>query len=136
MLPPGNPVPNWHLFFTFRNRSGRERSRVNSDVVDRPFAFAFQPLFPDGSTFIEDGSHTLIMYRADKLSQLSPDIYLTSPSTLNVGMKADQLTIPPGDAEDGNSTQRYTHNTKFLVLYKIHSESYFVRTPSLGACCR
>lgn len=94
MLPPGNPVPNWHLFFTFRNRSGRERSRVNSDVVDRPFAFAFQPLFPDGSTFIEDGSHTLIMYRADKLSQLSPDIYLTSPSTLNVGMKADQLTIP------------------------------------------
>lgn len=92
VLPPGDQVPNWHLFFTFRNRSGREKSKVNSDVVDRPFGFAFQPLFPDASTFIEDGSHTLLMYRADKLSQLSPDTYLTSPSTLNVGIKAD---IPP-----------------------------------------
>ena len=95
MLPPGDQVPNWHLFFTFRNRSGREKSKVNLDVVDRPFAFAFQPLFPDASTFIEDGSHTLVLYRADKLNQLLPDIYLTSPSTLNVGVKADQPTIPP-----------------------------------------
>ncbi|KAF5351982.1 hypothetical protein D9756_007382 [Leucocoprinus leucothites] len=97
MLPPGDQTPNWHLFFTFRNRSGREKSgnKVNADAVDRPFAFAFQPLFPNASAFVEDGSHTLVMYRADRISHLTPDIYLTSPSTLNVGIKADQLTIPP-----------------------------------------
>ncbi|KXN90212.1 Dedicator of cytokinesis protein 3 [Leucoagaricus sp. SymC.cos] len=95
-LPP-NEVPNWHLFFTFRNRSGREKAggKSGTDTLDRPFAFAFQPLFPDSSAFVEDGSHTLVMYRADRISQLTPDIYLPSPSTLSAGQKADQLAIPP-----------------------------------------
>ncbi|KAF9451260.1 hypothetical protein P691DRAFT_796987 [Macrolepiota fuliginosa MF-IS2] len=93
-LPP-DEMPKWHLFFTFRNRTGREKGgNKNSDALDRPFAFAFQPLFPDSSAFVEDGSHTLVMYRADRLSQVPPDIYLTAPSTLNVGQKADQLVIP------------------------------------------
>lgn len=94
-LPPDS-MPNWHLFFTFRNRSGREKSgnKNNPDTLDRPFAFAFQPLFPDSSAFVEDGSHTLVMYRADRLGQLTPDTYLTAPSTLNVGQKTEQLVIP------------------------------------------
>lgn len=94
-LPPDH-MPNWHLFFTFRNRTGREKggNKNNSDILDRPFAFAFQPLFPDSSAFVEDGSHTLVMYRADRLNQLSPDVYLAAPSTLNVGQRADQLIVP------------------------------------------
>jgi len=94
-LPP-NSMPKWHLFFTFKNRNGRERSgnKNNADALDRPFAFAFQPLFLNSGAFVEDGSHTLVMYRADRLGQLTPDNYLTSPSTLNAGQKIEQLAVP------------------------------------------
>ncbi|KAJ8488189.1 hypothetical protein ONZ45_g14041 [Pleurotus djamor] len=78
---PSRGMPNWHLFFTFRNRSSREKAAnrmSTADFMDRPFAFAFQPLFPDKRAFIEDGSHVLALYRADKLGQLSPEMYLSS----------------------------------------------------------
>lgn len=93
---PLEDVPNWHLFFTFRNRTGREKSggKNNAEITDRPFAFAYQPLFPDASAFVEDGSHTLVMYRADKLNLLSSDVYMAAPSMLTAGQKADQLAIP------------------------------------------
>ncbi|KAJ7622830.1 C2 domain in Dock180 and Zizimin proteins-domain-containing protein [Mycena polygramma] len=95
-LPPQG-VPQWHLFFTFRNRSGRERNstRANTDISERPFAFAFQPLFPDKRAFVEDGSHTLILYRADKISQISPEIYLTAPSWLPANQRSEQLLVHP-----------------------------------------
>jgi dedicator of cytokinesis protein 3 len=91
---PLNEVPKWHLFFSFRNRSSRPSGKTPVEVNDRPFAFAFQPLFPDSSAFVEDGSHTLIMYRADKLGQISPSTYLGAPSRLTAGQKPDQLQIP------------------------------------------
>lgn len=91
---PLNEVPKWHLFFSFRNRSSRPSGKIPVETNDRPFAFAFQPLFPDSSAFVEDGSHTLIMYRADKLSQITPSIYLGAPSRLTAGQKPDQLQIP------------------------------------------
>lgn len=89
--------PLWHLFFTFRNRTGRERVSVKGgpDATDRPFAFAFQPLFPDNHAFLEDGSRMLIMYRADKLSQISADMYLAAPSWLPAGQKTDQILMNP-----------------------------------------
>lgn len=93
-LPPGGVPPQWHLHFTFRNRTGRERGS-KLDPVDRPFAFAFQPLFPDKRTFVEDGSHTLVLYRADKLGQLSPELYLASPPWLAAGQRSEQLVINP-----------------------------------------
>ncbi|KAJ7502758.1 C2 domain in Dock180 and Zizimin proteins-domain-containing protein [Mycena galericulata] len=95
-LPPQG-IPPWHLFFTFRNRSGRERnsSRPSTDNSERPFAFAFQPLFPDKRAFVEDGSHTLILYRADKMSQITPDIYLTAPSWLAANQRPEQLLVHP-----------------------------------------
>lgn len=94
VLPPSGS-PQWHLFFTFRNRTNRERgnSRVNPDPSERPFAFAFQPLFPENSAFMEDGTHTLIMYRADKLGQLTTTQYLAAPSSLAPGQRIDQLVI-------------------------------------------
>ncbi|KAG7446416.1 cytoplasmic protein [Guyanagaster necrorhizus] len=91
---PLSGIPQWHLFFTFRNRSGRERGNWATPESDRPFAFAFQQLFPDTRAFVEDGSHRLIMYKADKLGTLSPDIYLNAPSSLPGGQKLDQLVFP------------------------------------------
>jgi dedicator of cytokinesis protein 3 len=40
---PLQGVPQWHLFITFRNRSGKDKSsgRAGADVIERPFAFAF-----------------------------------------------------------------------------------------------
>lgn len=91
---PSDGVPDWHLFFTFRHRNSRERLRPQPEQSDKPFAFAFQPLFPDGQSFVEDGSHTLLMYKADKLGFVTTDAYLSSPHCLPVGHKADQVAIP------------------------------------------
>ena len=43
---PLSGIPQWHLFFSFRNRSSRERlnSRGGTDASEKPFAFAFLPL--------------------------------------------------------------------------------------------
>ncbi|KAK7057298.1 C2 domain in Dock180 and Zizimin proteins-domain-containing protein [Favolaschia claudopus] len=94
---PQQGIPLWHLFFTFRNRSGTQRSstRGSSDSSERPFAFAFQPLFPDKRAFVEDGSHTLILYRADKMSQITPDIYLTAPSWMCSNQRPEQILLHP-----------------------------------------
>src|ERR1700722_9696678 len=93
---PLQGIPQWHLFFTFRNRTGKEKAlnRPGSDLVERPFAFAFQPLFTDTRGFLEDGSHTLVLYRADKLNQLSAGMYLTASSWLQTGQKAEQVVVP------------------------------------------
>ncbi|KAF9047285.1 cytoplasmic protein [Panaeolus papilionaceus] len=90
---PNEDVSQWHLFFTFRNRPSKASSK-SGDNGERPFAFAFQQLFPDASAFIEDGSHTLIMYRADKVGLIAPSLYLSTPSHLSPGQKVEQLSIP------------------------------------------
>ncbi|KAI0082009.1 cytoplasmic protein [Panus rudis PR-1116 ss-1] len=83
-----------HLFFTFRHRDARARSVPrNGEQAERPFAFAWLPLFPDGRAFLEDGSHTLVLYKADKLSQVSPDMYLNSPAWLPPNQRLDQLSV-------------------------------------------
>lgn len=90
---PIDEIPQWHLFFTFRNRSSRTGKNA-VDTSDRPFAFAFQPLFLDSTAFVEDGSHTLIMYRADKISQVTPPVYLAAPSRWAAGQRPEQLSAP------------------------------------------
>ncbi|KAL1687532.1 hypothetical protein GGG16DRAFT_127866 [Schizophyllum commune] len=75
--------PNWHLFFTIRNRGGRASksdkngrpTTATGDAEERPFAFAFQPLFPDGRSFLGDGSHNLTLYKWEKLGA---DVYLST----------------------------------------------------------
>ncbi|KAG1904321.1 uncharacterized protein F5891DRAFT_1126689 [Suillus fuscotomentosus] len=86
---PLRGIPNWHLFFTFRNRSGRGLN------ADKPFAFAFQPLFPGQGAFLEDGSHTLVLYRADKLPQITPDMYLASSPWVLPGQRPEQVLVSP-----------------------------------------
>ncbi|KZT27977.1 cytoplasmic protein [Neolentinus lepideus HHB14362 ss-1] len=91
---PLRGVPSWHLFFTFRNRSSRERQAGRVDAPDRPYAFAFLPLFPDEGAFPEDGEHRLILYRADRLSHISPEMYLSSPPCLPASQRPNEVPLP------------------------------------------
>lgn len=108
---PLEGAQQWHLFFTFRQRrNGRDRmlsmgssgrngnsggnAAGGTDVLERPFAFAFLPLFPDGRAFLEDGSHSLVLYRADRLSQISADMYINATACLPPSLRADQLAVP------------------------------------------
>jgi dedicator of cytokinesis protein 3 len=95
-----------HLFFTFRHRSSKERalpvgSRMSGmpdsmgSTSDRPFAYGYLPLFPDGQEFVQDGSHTLVLYRADKSPRQSPEEYYGAPATIAAGLKPELLGIPP-----------------------------------------
>ena len=92
---PLHGAQHWHLFFTFRQRSTRDRSSSRSDASERPFAFAFLPLFPDGRAFLEDGSHTLVLYKAGHLTQITPDMYLTATPWLPVNQRPEQVYVPP-----------------------------------------
>lgn len=91
---PSDGMPQWHLFFTFRNKPTQKGGKNGVDTGDKPFAFAFQPLFPDARAFVDDGSHTLLMYRADRLSNFSPSLYLGAPACLPAGQKPEQISIP------------------------------------------
>lgn len=87
---PLRGVPDWHLFFTFRNRTGNRALGP-----ERAFAFAFQPLFPGQGAFLEDGSHPLVLYRADRLAQITPEMYLSSSPWALPGQRPEQLTVSP-----------------------------------------
>ncbi|KAH8828153.1 hypothetical protein DL96DRAFT_1602008 [Flagelloscypha sp. PMI_526] len=91
---PSTGTPQWHLFFTFRNRQSKERgAKGNGD--EKPFAFAFQPLVPDTRTFLEDGSHNLVLYKADKIAQLHPSFYLSAPFEMGNAQRVEQLPVTP-----------------------------------------
>lgn len=90
-LPPQG-AQKWHLFFTFRHRNVRERR--GGDPTERPFAFGFLPLFPDGRAFLEDGEHTLALYRADRLNQLSPHQYLEAAHWIVAHQRHEQISVP------------------------------------------
>ena len=91
---PRDGAQQWHLFFTFRQRNPRERSGRGSDAQERPFAFAFIPLFPDGRAFLEDGEHKLALYKADRLSQVNPDQYLAAAPCVLMNQRPEQLSVP------------------------------------------
>ncbi|KAH9830756.1 cytoplasmic protein [Rhodofomes roseus] len=92
---PFEGAQQWHLFFTFRHRSSRERpTGRGSDAPERPFAFAFLPLFPDGRAFLEDGAHTLVLYNADRLTQVNADMYLAATPWLPGSQRSEQVLVP------------------------------------------
>jgi hypothetical protein len=98
VLLPIDVPPQYHLFFTFRHRTSKEKivgSKASLDGADRPFAFAYLPLFPDNRAFVQDGSHCLVLYRADRLLNISPSDYYGAPAILPAGQRPDALTIPP-----------------------------------------
>jgi len=122
---PLHGIPDWHLFFTFRNRTGHRALGL-----ERPFAFAFQPLFPDQGAFLEDGSHTLVLYKADKLNQITPDMYLNSspwhlpnqrPEQLTISAELQKLASPLRDTLTIRSSlcsTKFTQNPVLLSLLK------------------
>ncbi|PCH43835.1 cytoplasmic protein [Wolfiporia cocos MD-104 SS10] len=92
---PFENVEQWHLFFTLRYRSSRERASGRaSDLPERPFAFAFLPLFPDGRSFVTDGAHKLVLWRADRLNQLTPEMYLSATPWVPANQKSEQVLAP------------------------------------------
>lgn len=96
LVLPWKELPQWHFFFTFRYRSSRDKvaKTHNGEAADKPFAFAFLPLFPDGRALLEDGSHQLLLYRADRLNQITPDVYLGAIPWLLSGQRQEQLNVP------------------------------------------
>ncbi|TFK54047.1 hypothetical protein OE88DRAFT_1654527 [Heliocybe sulcata] len=90
---PLQGTPSWHLFFTFRNRNSREKSAGRVDAPDRPYAFAFLPLFLDEGAFPEDGEHRLVLYKADRLSQIPSETYLSYTSCLPCGQRPSDLSV-------------------------------------------
>ncbi|RDX50021.1 cytoplasmic protein [Lentinus brumalis] len=92
---PQHGAQQWHLFFTFRQRSTRDRSSSRVEVSERPFAFAYLPLFPDGRAFLEDGSHTLVLYRADRLGQITADMYMHAVPWLPANQRPEHVYVPP-----------------------------------------
>lgn len=124
-LPPQG-AQQWHLFFTFRQRNLRERSgRGQPETSERPFAFAFLPLFPDGRAFLEDGPHTLALYKADRVSQVSPDLYLNATSLLvpnqQVQMPVEMQKISPLSRDtllirSSLCSTKFTQNSVLLSL--------------------
>jgi len=111
LLLPTEVPSQYHLFFTFRHRNSKEKASMSggnnaglnrsasvsvSDAGDsRPFAFAYLPLFPDNRAFVQDGSHTLVLYRADKNGQIFPSEYYGAPAILPAGSRPELLVIPP-----------------------------------------
>ena len=69
-----------HLFLSFRSR-GKDR-HLNPDPfeLERPFAFAYLPLF-SSTECIKDGSHDLVLYRMEKQLQPAPNLYFDVPYT-------------------------------------------------------
>jgi dedicator of cytokinesis protein 3 len=93
---PSSDAPQWHLFFLFFNRAAKDGRPSNRGAdQDKPFAFAFLPLFPQDRTFLEDGGHTLVLYRADRLANITPDLYRSATPWLSQGQRPEQINVPP-----------------------------------------
>jgi dedicator of cytokinesis protein 3 len=89
---PAELMEHCHLFFTFRARS---KDRPPPGSIEKPFAFAYLPLFPNNGAFLADGSHSLNLFRYDRQAA-QPQAYLElEPITV-----AGQLpAVPPALAK-------------------------------------
>lgn len=121
-----------HLFFVFRHRTSKEGSRTpggnssnsskhhNSDGgSERPFAFAYLPLFPDGRAFLQDGPHNLVLYKADKLHAIPPDMYYGAPPYVQPGNRAESILVPSHLIKTAIPTQDSLIIRSFLCSTKI-----------------
>lgn len=122
-LPTDGP-PTWHLFFTFRHRNPREKLNSRQDLSERPFGFAFLPLYPENQGFLEDKSHTLVVYRANSLHQLNVDAYLNLPwnalrTPLAIPQELSRIAQPLRDnlvVRSSLCSTKFTQNVDLLNL--------------------
>jgi dedicator of cytokinesis protein 3 len=138
---PVKELPQCHLFFTFRVRSSRDRGPSSKAENERPFAFAYFPLFTNNNA-VQDGSHTLVLYRVDRAGPMTPSEYLDAPPTLtganpltlNIPSSVAKTAVPMKDSLVIRSllcSTTYTHS-KFL-LGLLHWEE-ITDTAELATC--
>lgn len=87
---PYDKMQDCHVFFTFRNRKERSSGgngttspnggSSSAGIAEKPFAFAYLPLFARESTFVPDGTHPLVLYRYDSQAAV-PSSYFEGPAT-------------------------------------------------------
>lgn len=77
---PFEIMSDCHVFFTFRNRRERAANHGITNQQEKPFAFAYLPLFGDEAAFVTDGSHNLVLYRHEG-QWASSTAYLDGPAT-------------------------------------------------------
>lgn len=106
LLVPIELMQSSHLFITFRHRDSKNARigagaqgtqplpRSPTDPIERPFAYAYLPLFPENRAFLQDGPHTLILYKADKLQSITPDMYFGAPAILGPNMRPESILVP------------------------------------------
>ncbi|KIM29799.1 hypothetical protein M408DRAFT_328621 [Serendipita vermifera MAFF 305830] len=98
LLIPVELMQFCHLFFTFRHRSSRDgrpsTGGGSHDQLERPFAYGYLPLFPDSRAFLQDGPHTLVLYKADKLTAIPPDMYYGAPAFLGPSQRPESIPVP------------------------------------------
>lgn len=118
-------IEDCHLFFTFRNRQDRNNRNHTPGNIDKPFAFAFLPLFSANQTFIPDGEHNLALFKYDRQSA-TPEVYCRVNSSLEAGQTAPDITpalskllIPSKDAFVVRSFLCSTQHTQNEVLLKL-----------------
>ncbi|KAM0753228.1 hypothetical protein T439DRAFT_342381 [Meredithblackwellia eburnea MCA 4105] len=124
-----------HVFFTFRARGSKDKGPTSSAngpggaSQEKPFAFAYFPLFLENSAFVPDGSHSLVLYRYERNCATS-QFYLQAPPTVPAGRSP---ILPPSIAKtliplkDTMSVRtflvstRYTQNETLLKLLRWES---------------
>ncbi|KAK4698793.1 hypothetical protein P7C70_g7476, partial [Phenoliferia sp. Uapishka_3] len=119
-------MPQCHIFFTFRSRGSKDRASSASNGIEKPFAFAYFPLFLDNAAFVPDGSHSLVLYRYERNCATS-QFYFQAPPTVEAG-KSPVLSpsilktlIPIKDTISIRSflvSTFYTQNETLLKLLK------------------
>jgi dedicator of cytokinesis protein 3 len=124
-------MENCHVFFTFRSRGAKHRGTISGPGVERPFAFAYFPLFLDNAAFQPDGSHNLVLYRYDRSVAVTSS-YFQAPSTYEHGRQLPALPasvaktlVPLRDTMIVRSflvSTKYTQNETLLKLLRWETE--------------
>lgn len=102
-----------HLFFTFRARLAANRNSVGgAGATDRPFAFAYFPLFHGGNmAFAADGAHSLVLYKYETHVAM-PQFYFQAPP---LAYNGDVPPLPPSISKTLFPLRDYFEIRTFLV---------------------
>ena len=118
-----------HVFYTFRSRGSKDRGTISGSGGDKPFAFAYFPLFLDNAAFVPDGSHTLVLYRYEQHCATAqfyfqaPPIHLPG-QTPHLPPSILKTLVPLKDTMIVRSflvSTKYTQNETLLKLLKWES---------------
>lgn len=89
---PVELIETCHAFFSFRSRGAKGSLTSPGSTIEKPFAFAYFPLFLDNTAFMSDGSHKLILYKYESTCA-TPQFYYQAPAILQPG--ETNAKLPP-----------------------------------------